>query len=145
MTGRPIAAEPSVVFSGYTLATLMPTKLEEIVAATRERVADAKTSANLPVLSQAAERHQPRRFRQGLRRAAESGIAVIAELKKASPSKGLIRADFPVAELAQELEHAGAAALSVLTNERFFQGSLRNLESAKKKDRSEERRVGKEG
>src|ERR1035438_8163854 len=63
MTGRPIAAEPSVVFSGYTLATLMPTKLEEIVAATRERVADAKTSANLPVLSQAAERHQPRRFR----------------------------------------------------------------------------------
>jgi indole-3-glycerol phosphate synthase len=103
MMGSPIAAEPSLVFSGYTLATLMPTKLEEIVAATRERVADAKTSANLPVLSQAAERHQPRRFRQGLRRAAKSGIAVIAELKKASPSKGLIRADFPVAELAQEL------------------------------------------
>jgi indole-3-glycerol phosphate synthase len=61
---------------------------------------------------------------------AESGIAVIAELKKASPSKGLIRGDFPVAELAQELENAGAAALSVLTNERFFQGSLQNLEMA---------------
>jgi indole-3-glycerol phosphate synthase len=130
MTGRPIAAEPSVVFSGYTLATLMPTKLEEIVAATRERVADAKTSANRRMLSQAAQQHQPRGFREGLRRAAESGIAVIAELKKASPSKGLIRADFPVAELAEELGNAGAAALSVLTNERFFQGSLQNLEMA---------------
>jgi indole-3-glycerol phosphate synthase len=128
--GRPIAAEPSTVFSGYTLATLMPTKLEEIVAATRERVAAAKASANLPVLSQAAQQHQPRGFREGLRRVAESGIAVIAELKKASPSKGLIRGDFPVAELAQELENAGAAALSVLTNERFFQGSLQNLEMA---------------
>ena len=128
--GRAIAAEPSTVFSGYTLATLMPTKLEEIVAATRERVAAAKASANLPVLSQAAQQHQPRGFRQGLRRVAESGIAVIAELKKASPSKGLIRGDFPVAELAQELENAGAAALSVLTNERFFQGSLQNLEIA---------------
>jgi indole-3-glycerol phosphate synthase len=82
------------------------------------------------VLSPAAQRHQPRGFREGLQRAAQSGIAVIAELKKASPSKGLIRADFPVTELAQELEEAGAAALSVLTNERFFQGSLQNLEIA---------------
>ena len=108
----------------------MPSKLEEIVAATRERVAAAKTSADRRVLSQAVEQHRPRGFRHGLRRAAKSGIAVIAELKKASPSKGLIRADFPVAELAQELEDAGAAALSVLTNERFFQGSLQNLEIA---------------
>lgn len=130
MTGRPTAAEPSPVFSGYTLATLMPTKLEEIVATTRERVATAKVSADLRALSRAAQEHQPRGFRQGLRRVAESGIAVIAELKKASPSKGLIRGDFPVAKLAQELENAGAAALSVLTNERFFQGSLQNLEIA---------------
>lgn len=130
MTGRPVATEPSTVFSGYTLATLMPSKLEEIVAATRERVAAAKTSADRRVLSQAVEQHRPRGFRHGLRRAAKSGIAVIAELKKASPSKGLIRADFPVAELARELEKAGAAALSVLTNERFFQGSLQNLEIA---------------
>ena len=128
--GRPIAVEPLPVFSGYTLATLMPTKLEEIVATTRERVATAKVSADLRGLSQAAQEHQPRGFRQGLGRAAESGIAVIAELKKASPSKGLIRGDFPVAKLAQELENAGAAALSVLTNERFFQGSLQNLEIA---------------
>ena len=108
----------------------MPTKLEEIIAATRERVAVAKASADLRALGEAAERHQPRGFREGLQRTAGSDIAVIAELKKASPSKGLIRADFPVAELAQELEKAGASALSVLTDERFFQGSLENLEIA---------------
>jgi indole-3-glycerol phosphate synthase len=115
---------------GYILVAPMPTKLEEIIVATRERVAVAKASADLGALGEAAERHRSRGFREGLRRGAGSGTAVIAELKKASPSKGLIRADFPVAELARELEAAGAAALSVLTNERFFQGSLENLEIA---------------
>ena len=108
----------------------MPSKLEDIIAVTRERVAAARASADLRALTAAAERHHPRGFREGLRRAAESGVAVIAELKKASPSKGLIREDFPVAELAHELEEAGAAALSVLTDARFFQGSLENLETA---------------
>ncbi len=108
----------------------MPSKLEDIIAATRERVAVAKASANLRTLSVAAERHQPRGFRESLRRTAESGIAVIAELKKASPSKGLIRPEFDVAGLAVELEEAGAAALSVLTDKQFFQGSLENLQIA---------------
>jgi indole-3-glycerol phosphate synthase len=105
----------------------MPTKLEEIVAAARRRVGVAKPSADLRALNSAAERRQPRGFRKSLLERAAAGVAVIAELKKASPSKGLIRADFPVAKLAQELEAAGAAALSVLTDEEYFQGSLRNL------------------
>lgn len=60
------------------------------------------------------------------------GVHVIAELKKASPSKGLIREDFRPDELAAELERAGAAALSVLTEENRFLGSLRNLDVAAK-------------
>jgi indole-3-glycerol phosphate synthase len=115
---------------GYILVKSMSTKLETIMGTTRERVAAARASADLQALTASAERRQPRGFCEALRRAAESGIAVIAELKKASPSKGLIREDFPVSELAHELEEAGAAALSVLTDEQFFQGSLQNLEIA---------------
>jgi len=106
----------------------MPTKLEEIVAAARARVAVTRAAAPSNGLS--VEQHQPRGFRRNLVKFAKSGVAVIAELKKASPSKGLIRADFPVAELARQLESAGAAALSVLTDERYFQGSLQNLRTA---------------
>ena len=109
----------------------MPSRLEEIVAASRKRVAAAKSSADLRALAAKAEAQTPRGFGKNLRRVpAAGGVAVIAELKKASPSKGLIRSDFPVAELAHELEQAGAAALSVLTDQQFFQGSLENLELA---------------
>ncbi len=108
----------------------MPTKLEEILAATRARLSVSKASAEVSALTAAAERHQPRGFRNNLRSVSHSGPAIIAELKKASPSKGLIRADFDGPSLASALENAGAAALSVLTDEQFFQGSLRNLELA---------------
>jgi len=108
----------------------MPTKLDEILAATRARVAAAKSATDMTEASAAAQRHWPRGFRRNLQRVSQTGPAIIAELKKASPSKGLIRADFDVPSLAAELEHAGAAALSVLTDEQFFQGSLHNLELA---------------
>ncbi len=108
----------------------MATQLEEIVAEARRRVTVEKGSADVRALTSAAARHQPRGFRRSLQEVSTSKSAIIAELKKASPSKGLIRADFPVAELAAELETAGAAALSVLTDEQHFQGSLRNLATA---------------
>jgi len=108
----------------------MAAHLDQIVAATRRRVMETRRSADLRALEHAAAEHTPRGFRRALVEVAKSGPAVIAELKKASPSKGLIRAEFDVAELAHELESGGAAALSVLTDEEFFQGSLENLRIA---------------
>src|SRR5215471_15657908 len=130
--GRNQGSEPAirVRLTGYTSATFMPTKLEEILAATRARVAVTKPEANFSELEAAAWLHRPRGFRANLERVAQTGPAVIAELKKASPSKGLIRQEFDVTALAAELEQAGAACLSVLTDEQFFRGSLRNLELA---------------
>jgi indole-3-glycerol phosphate synthase len=104
--------------------------LYRIVTATRARVAEARRGADLRELERRAELHVPRGFRRALAAKSREGVAVIAELKKASPSKGLIRAEFRPAELARELEAAGAAALSVLTDEAFFQGSLGNLREA---------------
>lgn len=110
----------------------MPASLDVIVAATRQRLSLKRRNSDLRALERAAAGHTPRGFRKHLRRIAQEGIAVavIAELKKASPSKGLIRADFRPCELARNLERAGAAALSVLTDEQFFQGSLDYLRQA---------------
>lgn len=108
----------------------MASKLDEIIVATRTRLSQTKPAADVSDLELRAAAHQPRGFRNRLRETGKSGPAIIAELKKASPSKGLIRPDFPVAELARELAKAGATALSVLTDEPYFQGSLRNLEFA---------------
>ncbi|MFZ0759167.1 MAG: indole-3-glycerol phosphate synthase TrpC [Candidatus Sulfotelmatobacter sp.] len=108
----------------------MPVFLDQIVGATRGKVAEAKRTADLRGLERRAEQHVPRGFRSALEEKSRTGVAVIAELKKASPSKGLIRAEFSVEGLARELEAAGAAALSVLTDEEFFQGSLANLSLA---------------
>jgi len=103
------------------------TKLDEILSVARERVARSKQEADLRALESAAGAHTPRGFRRRLLAMSQLGPAVIAELKKASPSKGLLRSSFPVAQLAGQLARAGASALSVLTDEQFFQGSLANL------------------
>jgi indole-3-glycerol phosphate synthase len=108
----------------------MPVSLDQIVRSTRRKVDEAKGAADLRELERRAKQHVPRGFRRVLEEKSRAGVAVIAELKKASPSKGLIRAEFCVEELARELEAAGAAALSVLTDEKFFQGSLENLRNA---------------
>jgi indole-3-glycerol phosphate synthase len=116
----------------------MCASLDSIVAATRQRlsqrasaqVSSSRRNSDRQALERAAAAHTPRGFRNQLRRVAQDGIAIIAELKKASPSKGLIRADFRPPELAREFEQAGAAALSVLTDEQFFQGSLDYLREA---------------
>jgi indole-3-glycerol phosphate synthase len=101
--------------------------LDQILAATRERVVHAKEQAQPRLLEQMAAAHTPRGFRKRLAAMAQLGPAVIGELKKASPSKGVIRGTFPVGVLANQLARAGASALSILTDEQFFQGSLGNL------------------
>jgi indole-3-glycerol phosphate synthase len=108
------------------------TFLADIIAATRRKVRECRSQADLRELEQRAESHVPRGFRQALESASRSGVAIIAELKKGSPSRGLIRSDFDPAKLAWELEQAGATALSVLTDEEFFYGSLGNLPCLRK-------------
>lgn len=108
------------------------TVLADIIAATRRKISQNRSAIDARALEAAAAQHVPRGFRDTLQRRS-SEVAIIAELKRASPSRGLIRRDFDPAKLAVELEHAGAAALSVLTDEEFFQGSLENLRIASAK------------
>jgi indole-3-glycerol phosphate synthase len=112
------------------MASHTETFLATILASTRTSLAAAKESVPVAELERRAAEHRPRGWAEALRRQDAKGPAVIAEIKKASPSKGLIRAAFDPAWLARRYRTGGAAALSVLTDEPYFQGSLRNLELA---------------
>ena len=107
--------------------------LKKILAVKAQEVAAAKPVKPLSKLRAEAERAAPARDFVGaiMGKIAAGKPAVIAEIKKASPSKGVIRADFRPAEIAQSYAQHGAACLSVLTDEQFFQGSEEYLKQAR--------------
>jgi indole-3-glycerol phosphate synthase len=107
--------------------------LDRIVAVKREEVAAAKAGVPAAALREQAEaRTDVRAFELALRAKLAAGDAgVIAEVKKASPSKGVLREHFVPAEIAASYQRGGAACLSVLTDQRFFQGSAAYLQQAR--------------
>jgi indole-3-glycerol phosphate synthase len=107
--------------------------LQRIVAVKRDEVAQARRRCGLAELqAQAAAASPARGFAAALRARVEAGHpAVIAEVKKASPSKGVLREHFVPADIARSYESGGAACLSVLTDERFFQGCAAYLQQAR--------------
>ena len=107
--------------------------LERILAAKRREVEASKDRVPRGEIERrAAQASAPRGFERALRAKVAAGRpGVVAEIKRASPSKGLIRADFDPARIARSYEHHGAACLSVLTDREFFGGSAEDLEAAR--------------
>lgn len=107
--------------------------LNKILATKREEIAKASAIKSLKEIhEEALAQPEPRDFVGNLAKKDAANLpAVIAEIKKASPSKGVIREDFNPAEIAKSYEQAGAACLSVLTDEQYFQGSAAYLKQAR--------------
>ena len=108
--------------------------LNRIVEVKWEEIATAKAKRSLASQREEAEARRTERlgFERSLRASIAAGhAAVIAEIKKASPSKGVLREDFQPALIAESYARNGAACLSVLTDERFFQGSVAYLQAAR--------------
>jgi indole-3-glycerol phosphate synthase len=107
--------------------------LDRIMAVKRVEIAAAKSSVSLEeVKARARAASPPRDFVTAIqKKLAEGRAAVIAEIKRASPSKGLLRENFAPAEIAKSYEAGGAACLSVLTDREFFQGSPEHLQAAR--------------
>jgi len=110
-----------------------PTVLNRIIDRKFEEVAERSARRSIAQLqAEIASASQPRGFVAAMEAKLAAGqSAVIAEIKKASPSKGVIREDFHPAEIARSYEHGGAACLSVLTDADFFQGSEAYLQQAR--------------
>lgn len=110
-----------------------PDILRKILARKAEEIAERASRTPLAELKKhLAHAPAPRGFLKAIRSRLATGLpAVIAEIKKASPSKGLLRADFRPGEIAQSYERHGATCLSVLTDEEFFQGSDAYLQQAR--------------
>src|SRR5215510_3025783 len=106
------------------------TILDRILEARRARLVRRKFDLPGGLVQKAAETAEPARdFAAALMK---PGVNIIAELKKASPSKGVLREKFEPVRLAKDFGASGAAALSVLTEEDFFQGDLSHLANARK-------------
>ncbi len=104
--------------------------LDEICEQKRGEVDKAKSSVSLSEIEDRIEEADPARdFRSAIR---HGGVSLIAEVKRASPSKGVLMEDMDPATLGSVYEHSGAAAISVLTDEQFFKGSLADLVSVRR-------------
>ncbi|MFK8077519.1 MAG: indole-3-glycerol phosphate synthase TrpC [Granulosicoccus sp.] len=115
------------------MVTDVPDILKRIIARKHEEIRERSASVSIEaLLDQAASADSPRGFTESINRKLAAGdAAVIAEVKKASPSKGVLRDPFDPASIARSYEAGGAACLSVLTDIDFFQGSEAALQAAR--------------
>ena len=133
--GEVIQQAPVTKVSAVTTTPDTPDILKKILARKHEEIASRQTKRSIDDLKEIIEEEagKPRGFYQALQdHLSQNRPAIIAEVKKASPSKGVIRENFNAGQIAIQYAHAGASCLSVLTDQDFFQGSEVNLMMAKK-------------